>query len=218
MAINFPNSPAVNDRYQPATSPFRYKWDGSMWVVDNANVVTPLGTVADFTNGGANDLSDADLALDIDGDINAMFRLQILGLSATGANWVGGIRLHTAGGGVRLGASDYRNSCSVNGGTTVNNLLQTLVPMYYFSGFGGLGATALLTGYIDIIGARNPAYNTVVLMFMQLIDLTTLASVRSQVGGVVQTAEDNDTARVSVLTSVNMDSGVGTLTRYQGVF
>lgn len=80
MAINFPNSPTLNEVYTDSTSGFSFKWNGSAWTSYSINslvlnVVARSGTVSVPISVGSNvidtttattstvEINDLDLAL-----------------------------------------------------------------------------------------------------------------------------------------------------------
>lgn len=62
MAINFPNSPQVNDTYVDPTSGFTYQWDGTVWKNYTYQRVSPA-LVALLTVYGRN--SNTEILLNI---------------------------------------------------------------------------------------------------------------------------------------------------------
>ena len=54
MALNFPDSPALNEIYKDSTSGFSYKWNGSVWISyssASANNIKPLDDISASFNG-----------------------------------------------------------------------------------------------------------------------------------------------------------------------
>ena len=126
MALNFPDSPALNDIYTDSTSGFSYQWDGTVW--------------KSYSSASTNNIRTLD---DISGSFNGVtnsFALSVSGSAVTPAN--AQQLLISVGGVMQSPNTDYTISGS--------NIIFTTPPISGLTFFGTIIGTAVPVGITTV--------------------------------------------------------------------
>lgn len=170
--------------------------NGSAWVSEY-NGMEPVARV-DLTNGGADDLSEADVTLT--GGDGWGFLVLLRDVSTTSSSYLPGIRFQTTGGSFRTGASDYYEQYATVAGAGSNGQAGASIRL---SAVNIASAAHTFDAWVRISAAGDTGARTKVVIDSILSGATTQN--RYSISGNVQTAEGNDELRV--LTSAGTFDG-----------